>query len=169
MDRDGEPNKGIDQRVMGGCEGGSLGTSFIRSSLQCQTFRIRVRLQISMAFYLSHSLFLPAYTLLLFPRLCVTHPLTLELKFSPPPLLIFSLHYSFITHLGYLCSATMSVSLHPLAWGWHVRYSPCQVASFLTWGGGVKSHKTRDYKVSCLINILQGVTIYLKGPSTVVL
>lgn len=43
-------------------------------------------------------------------RLYVTHPLTLELKcFPPPPLLICSLHYSFITNLCSLCSVSMSV------------------------------------------------------------
>lgn len=49
------------------------------------------------------------------PWLNVTHPLTLELKSSPPPaLLICSLHYSFITHLRCLCSACMSpFSLYP--------------------------------------------------------
>lgn len=58
-------------------------------------------------------LFLPLPILCCYsPGLYVTHPLTLELKCSPPPpLLICSLHYSFITHLRSLCSASVSLFL----------------------------------------------------------
>lgn len=73
--------------------------------------RIHIRLQLP-SLSISPTLFsLPIlcyYSL----RLYVTHPLTLELKCSPPPaLLICSLHYSFITHLCSLCSSSVSLFL----------------------------------------------------------
>lgn len=125
--------------------------------------RIHTRLQLTFTFYLSHSFFSLPILCYYSPRLCVTHPLTLELKFSPPPLLICSLHYSFITHLRSLCSASVSLFLFiPLLQADVSNILPVRQPNFLTWGGGGKSHKTREFEVGCLIYILQGVTICLK-------
>lgn len=114
VDRDGghiekerlkESNKGLDQSIIWGCEG-CFGTYFLHSS--CET---SYKLKATFTFYLTHSFFSLPILCCYSPRLCVTHPLTLELKFSPPPLLICSLHYSFIIHLCSLCSASMSLFL----------------------------------------------------------
>lgn len=114
------------------------------------------------------SLFFPPFLCCCFPpRLNVTHPLTLELKSSPPPaLLICSLHYSFITHLRRLCSACVSpFSLYPPRFRLTRRiFSPSgSLVSDTRVGVQGNSHETRDYKVARLTCVLQGATICLQG------
>lgn len=114
------------------------------------------------------SLFFPPFLCCCFPpRLNVTHPLTLELKSSPPPaLLICSLHYSFITHLCRLCSACVSpFSLYPPRFRLTRRiFSPSgSLVSDTRVGVQGNSHETRDYKVARLTCVLQGATICLQG------
>lgn len=88
-------------------------------------------------------LFLPLPILCCYsPGLYVTHPLTLELKCSPPPpLLICSLHYSFITHLRSLCSASVSLFLFiPQLQADVSNVLPVRQPNFWHWVG-VENHK----------------------------
>lgn len=104
-------NIGVDQRKLGGR---SFSTSFIHVSLQCrcQTWECAFYLALSFFFWFPLCPYIPRI-----PQGDAAPCLTLELKSSPPPpppFLICSLHYSFITLLCSLCSASMSCfSLSP--------------------------------------------------------